>query len=169
MEIDLKICKVRPWQWKDKESLVYYADNKNIWINLRDRFPSPYSETDADSWLKLVVDKKPVTEFAIEVDDKAVGGIGFVPNDDVHRLQAEIGYWLGEEYWGRGIATASIKAVSEYAFAEFKLIRLYASVFEWNIASSRVLEKAGYNFEGRLKKSIIKDGKIIDQLVYAKV
>jgi RimJ/RimL family protein N-acetyltransferase len=169
MEADLKICKIRPWQWKDKEALIQYANNRKIWINLRDRFPNPYTETDAENWLKMITSKKPVTEFAIEADGKAIGGIGFIPNDDVNRLQAEIGYWLAEEYWGRGIATASLKALTEYAFREFKFIRLYANVFEWNPASSRVLEKAGYTFEARLKKSVIKDGKIIDQLIYANV
>jgi RimJ/RimL family protein N-acetyltransferase len=110
---------------------------------------------------------RPETNFAIDVEGNAVGGIGFVLQDDVHRIAAEIGYWLGEPLWGRGIATAALCAVTEYAFATFELRRLYASVFEWNPASCRVLEKAGYSCEGKLKRSVIKDGKTIDQFLYA--
>jgi RimJ/RimL family protein N-acetyltransferase len=101
------------------------------------------------------------------VDDEAVGGIGFTLQQDVAFRSAEIGYWLGEEFWGRGIATEALKAVTEHAFNEYDLCRLYAHVFEWNQASARVLEKAGYEFEGRLRKSVTKDGKTIDQLMYA--
>lgn len=168
MEIDLKCSKLRPWQWSDKESLIFNANNRNIWMNLRDRFPHPYTIKDAEEWLSMMVGVLPLTQFAIDVDNNAVGGIGIILNDDVHCIQAEIGYWLGEEYWGRGIATAALKAVTEYAFCNFELVRIYASIFEWNPASARVLEKAGFEFEARLKKSIIKDGKIIDQLVFAK-
>ena len=100
---------------------------------------------------------------------EAVGGIGFTPQHDVERRSAEIGYWLAEEFWGRGIATEALIAVTEYAFANFDLCRLYAHVFDWNGASARVLEKAGYEFEGRLKKSVTKNGQIIDQLMYAKI
>jgi len=115
----------------------------------------------------MVVGVTPVTSFAIALDDEAVGGIGFTVQNDVAHRSAEIGYWLGEQFWGRGIATEALTAVTEYAFKNFDLCRLYAHVFEWNPASARVLEKAGYDFEGRLKKSVTKNGQTIDQLMYA--
>lgn len=167
MEINLTTCNIRSWAWKDLASIVRHANNRKVWINLRDRFPHPYTVSDARSWLQSANEQRPETNFAIVVDDEAVGGIGFTLQQDVAFRSAEIGYWLGEEFWGRGIATEALKAVTEHAFNEYDLCRLYAHVFEWNQASARVLEKAGYEFEGRLRKSVTKDGKTIDQLMYA--
>lgn len=158
---------MRSWEWRDRDAIVRHANNRKVSINLRDRFPYPYTARDARNWLDMVVDSKPETNFAIDVGEEAVGGIGFTPQHDVERRSAEIGYWLGEPFWGRGIATEALIAVTEYAFANFDLCRLYAHVFDWNAASARVLEKAGYKFEGRLKKSVTKDGQTIDQLMYA--
>ena len=169
MNLKLKTCTVRSWEWRDRDAIVRHANNRNVSINLRDRFPYPYTARDARNWLDVVVDAKPVTNFAIDVAGEAVGGIGFTPQHDVERRSAEIGYWLGEPFWGRGIATEALIAVTEYAFANFDLCRLYAHVFDWNRASARVLEKAGYEFEGRLRKSVTKDGQTIDQLMYAKI
>src|SRR5439155_25343409 len=135
---------------------------------LRDRFPYPYTIADARNYLKANLKKKPETNFAIVADGNAVGSIGILLNDDVYRKSAEIGYWLGEEYWGRGIATRALSAITDYAISNYDLCRLYASVFEWNTASMRVLAKAGYTFEGRLRRAVIKDGKIIDQFLFAK-
>jgi len=163
----LKTCTVRSWEWRDRDALVRHANNKKVSINLRDRFSYPYTVRDARNWLDMVVDEKPETSFAIDVAGEAVGGIGFTPQHDVARRSAEIGYWLGEPFWGRGIATEALVAVTDYAFANFDLCRLYAHVFDWNGASARVLEKAGYVFEGRLRKSVTKDGQTIDQLMYA--
>jgi RimJ/RimL family protein N-acetyltransferase len=160
---------VRSWEWRDRESLVRHANNRKVWINLRDRFPHPYTQADARNWLDMVVGITPETNFAIVLDDEAVGGVGFTVQNDVGYRSAEIGYWLGEEFWGRGIATEALKAVTEYAFANYDLCRLYAHVFDWNPASARVLEKACYQFEGRLKKSVTKNGQTIDQLMYAMV
>ena len=111
----------------------------------------------------------PERAFAIEIGDEAVGAISVTPKDDVQVRVGEIGYWLGEPFWGRGIATAAVKLVTEYAFADLDLMRIQGSVFEWNLASGRVLEKAGYQLEGRLRKSIFKDGRVIDSLIYARV
>lgn len=169
MEWKLTSCTVRSWEWRDREAIVRHANNRNVWLNLRDRFPHPYTHADARNWLEMVVGVRPENSFAIAVDDEAVGGIGFTVQHDVAHRSAEIGYWLGEEYWGRGIATQALIAVTDYAFANYDLCRMYAHVFEWNPASARVLEKAGYEFEGRLKKSVTKDGKTIDQLMYAVV
>jgi RimJ/RimL family protein N-acetyltransferase len=160
---------VRSWEWRDREAIVRQANNRNVWINLRDRFPHPYTHADARNWLDSVVGISPETNFAIAVDDEAVGGIGFTVQPDVGVRSAEIGYWLGEEFWGRGIATEALIAVTDYAFKNYDLCRLYAHVFEWNPGSARVLEKAGYEFEGRLKKSVTKNGQTIDQLMYAMV
>jgi [ribosomal protein S5]-alanine N-acetyltransferase len=169
MEIVLPSCVVRSWVWKDRDAIVYHANNRNVWINLRDRFPHPYTRNDARNWLEMVIGTKPETNFAIAVAEEAVGGIGFSIQPDVGYRSAEIGYWLGEEFWARGITTEALNAVSDYAFANHDLCRLFAHVFEWNIASARVLEKAGYQLEGRLRKSVTKDKQTIDQLMYAKV
>ncbi len=169
MEIVLPLCKVRSWQRRDRESLVRHANNRNVWINLRNRFPYPYTNADAENFFSIVVGHEPETSFAIEVNGQAVGGIGFSPLVDEEYRSAEIGYWLGEEFWGRGITTEVLIAVTEYAFSHFDLSRLFAHVFEWNVASARVLEKAGYQFEGRLRKSVTKDYQTIDRLLYAKV
>lgn len=169
MEFKLRRCTVRSWEWRDRAAIVRHANNRKVWINLRDRFPYPYTHADARNWLESLVGFHPETNFAIAVDDQAVGGIGFTVQHDVGYRSAEIGYWLGEEFWGRGIATEALIAVTEHAFANYDVCRLYAHVFDWNAASARVLEKAGYAFEGRLKKSVTKDGQTIDQLMYAMV
>jgi len=168
MEIVLPTCLVRSWTWQDCDALVHHANNRNVWINLRDRFPHPYTRGDARRWLEIAIDLKPETNFAIAVGDQAVGAIGFSPQADVGYRSAEIGYWIGEQFWGRGIASDALKAVTDHAFASFDLNRLYAHVFEWNVASARVLEKAGYELEGRLRKSVTKDGKTVDQFLYAR-
>jgi RimJ/RimL family protein N-acetyltransferase len=167
MEIDLTTCKIRSWDWKDLASIARHANNRKVWINLRDGFPHPYTVADARNWLKIVTEYQPETNFAIVIDDEAVGGIGFTLQLDVAYRSAEVGYWLGQEYWGRGIATQALIAITDHAFSAHDLCRLYAHVFEWNHASARVLEKAGYLFEGRLRKSVTKDGQTIDQLMYA--
>lgn len=169
MEFKLTSCTVRSWDWRDRDSLVRHANNRNVWINLRDRFPHPYTLADARFWLEMVVGMKPETNFAITVDDEAVGGVGYTVQPDVGHRSAEIGYWLGEEFWSRGIATEALIAVTEHAFSTSDICRLYAHVFEWNPASARVLEKAGYAFEGRLRKSVTKNGQTIDQLMYAAI
>lgn len=144
-----------------------HANDREVWINLRDRFPHPYTTADARAWLQFVEQTVPQTSFAIAVETEAVGGIGIILNDDVFRRSAEIGYWLGRQYWGRGIATAAVRATTAWAFASFDLRRIYAGVFDGNPASARVLEKAGYTLEGRLRRSVFKDGKTLDQLLYA--
>ncbi len=167
MRLVLGNCEVRSWRSSDAESIVPHANNRQIWINLRDAFPHPYSVEDARKFLKRVRAMDPETFFAIDVDGEAVGSIGFRQHDDVERCSAEIGYWLGESYWGRGITTAALRAVTGYAVRTLGLTRVYAVPFENNQASFRVLEKAGYLCEGRMRRSAIKDGKVVDQLMYA--
>lgn len=160
---------LRPWRRGDEESLVQYANNRNIWINLDDLFPFPYTMEDARMWIQHCVVEKPARHFAIVVRGQAVGGIGILLKEGIRRKTAEIGYWLGEEYWNRGITTEAVKAVTEYVFSNFDICRIQATVFSLNIASGRVLEKAGYTLEASMKKGIIKDGSIIDELIYAVV
>ncbi|HYC31822.1 MAG TPA: GNAT family protein [Gemmatimonadales bacterium] len=169
MELPLEGCRVRSWRPEDAASLARHADNRNVWLNVRDWFPHPYTRADAVAWLQHLRESPPETQFAIEVDGEAAGGIGFFLQHDVERRSAEIGYWLGERHWNRGLMTRVVGAVTDYGFATFDLIRIYARVFSWNPASCRVLEKAGYRLEGRLRRAVVKDGHVLDQLVYAKV
>lgn len=162
-ELTLKYCSVRDWRPTDADSLVLHANNIKVWRNLHDAFPLPYTRADAESWIQ----QTSPTHFAIAVDGNAVGGIGLHPGTDVHRRTAAIGYWLGEAFWGRGIATEAVRAVTKYAFATFDFVRLEAHVFEWNLASARVLEKAGYTREARLRKRVTKEGRTVDSFLYA--
>jgi RimJ/RimL family protein N-acetyltransferase len=163
----LEKCAVRSLREEDAPSLARYADNRNVWINLRDRFPHPYTLADAEGFIERNLAADPETVFAIEVDGEAVGGIGYGLQKDVERLTAEIGYWLGEPFWNRGIMTEALIAVTAHAICSHGLVRLYGTPFEWNDASVRVLEKAGYRREGRLSRAAVKDGRIIDLLLYA--
>jgi len=167
MELIIGDYKIRSWSWQDRAALVRHANNRGVSINLRDSFPYPYTDGDAKHWLRFACDQRPETHFAIANPEEAIGGIGLVRQSDVNRISAEIGYWLGEPFWGRGIASRAVRALTEYAFANFNLLRIYAWVFEWNPASARVLEKAGYRREGRLRQSVIKNGQVIDQFLYA--
>lgn len=169
MRLDLGDYCVRPFTAADADALVRYANNRAVWLTLRDRFPHPYTAADAAAFLRLATAQQPPCDLAIATADEAIGGIGLQRQTDVHRLTAEIGYWLGEPFWGRGIATRAVRAVSEWAFATLDLERLYACVFATNPASARVLDKAGYRFEGRLRRAVVKDGRVLDQLVYAAV
>lgn len=165
--LSLSTCTVRSWEPADLESLVRCANNRKIWLSLRDRFPHPYTRRNGQDFIKLARQMVPETFFAIAVNGAAVGGIGFVMGQDVERVSAETGYWLGEPYWGRGIATEALMALTRYAVEHHELTRLFALPFADNLASCRVLEKAGYVLEGRLRRSAIKDGEIKDQLQYA--
>jgi ribosomal-protein-alanine N-acetyltransferase len=167
MDLRLARCEVRSWRETDAPSLAAHANNRNVWINLRDAFPHPYSLDDAHAFIRMALAKSPATFFAIVVEGAAVGGIGYTLHEDVERLSAEIGYWLGEAYWGRGIVTEALTAVTDHAVRSHGLTRVYAVPYEWNAASCRVLEKAGYVFEGRMRRSAIKDGRVLDQLLYA--
>ena len=167
MEIDCGICKVRSWRLEDADALVRHANNRKIWLNLRDRFPYPYSRRDAETYLKHVVMMQPEINFAIDLAGEAVGGLGFVPGTDVERHSAEVGYWLGESVWGRGIATAALNGSTSYAIAAYGLWRVFAVPFSENAASIRVLEKAGFVREGLMRRSAVKDGRILDQVLYA--
>ena len=158
---------LREQQLTDKSSLAKNANNINVWNNVRDYFPNPYTEADAEQFIgNTLLKPKPLTDFAIVFGGNAVGGIGVVPQTDVERIAIEIGYWLGEDYWNKGIMTNAVKQMVGYAFENFPVMKIYAPVFEFNNASKKVLEKAGFTLEAILKKSAIKNGQVIDLYYY---
>ncbi|NOY43152.1 MAG: GNAT family N-acetyltransferase [Planctomycetes bacterium] len=167
MLIKLETCRIRSLEEADVTSLAYFANNRKVWRNLRDAFPHPYCEEDARQFIARVKSEPRETHFSIEVDGHAVGVIGVRLQEDVEIATAELGYWLGEPYWGQGLMTSIVRAFSEHAIREFALNRLEAMVFAWNPGSARVLEKAGYRQEGLLKRSAVKDGEVIDRFLYA--
>jgi len=167
MQLILKRCTVRPWRLDDAESVARHANNRKIWLGIRDCFPHPSTIQDAREFLQRAVSERPEMKFCVEIEDAAVGGIGVHPGD-VHRYRATVGYWLGEQFWGRGIMTEVLTAVTDFCFKNFPLHRISAEVFSNNPASSRVLEKAGFTFEGRLKNDVLKVGKLLDSLLYAR-
>jgi ribosomal-protein-alanine N-acetyltransferase len=167
VRLDCGNCVVRDWVTVDKAALLRMANNRNVWRNLTHRFPHPYTEADADSWLARRAQTVVSTNWAIEADGQAVGGIGADPGEGVYAKTARFGYWLGEAFWGRGIMTAAVRATTRHIFDHFDLVRLEAPVFEWNPPSMRVLEKCGFVREGVLRRSVEKDGQIIDAVIYA--
>ena len=167
VSIECDLCIIRSWQRGDEQTLAYHANNKAIWLNLRDGFPHPYTIADAHQWIEHNVGAYPETTFAITVGGEAIGGIGLVLQNDIERCSAEVGYWIGQTYWGRGIVTAALKSITHYAFDTFALTRLYAVPFLRNPASIKVLEKAGYQCEGIMRRSAIKDGQVVDQALFA--
>jgi ribosomal-protein-alanine N-acetyltransferase len=167
MELELSGCRIRSWRDGDQSSLARHANDVQVWRNVRDHFPHPYTVADADAWIAKVVGHVPETQFAIEVNGEVAGGVGLMLQEDVARHSAEIGYWLGQAYWGRGLMTEVVRCMTSWGFTSLDLYRVYALVFEWNPASRRVLEKAGYILEGRLRKAALKDGQLLDQFAYA--
>jgi [ribosomal protein S5]-alanine N-acetyltransferase len=160
---------LRRWRPNDLDPLVRYADNFNVWRNLRDRFPYPYTRAHGEEWLARQAQvREPLMNFAIDLDGDFAGGIGFERYPDINRLTAEIGYWVAEPFWGRGLATLALQQATDYAFHHFDFERIQATVFAWNAASARVLEKAGYQLEARLRRNVIKDGTITDTLMYVR-
>jgi RimJ/RimL family protein N-acetyltransferase len=160
---------VRDWCLDDVPALARHANNRRVWSNLRDRFPHPYTEREAELWIRHCLRTVPTTDFAIDLAGEAVGGIGVVPQQDVERISAELGYWLAEPHWGQGVMTAAVSAFAPWALDHYRLERLYASVFEFNAPSARVLERAGFVREARMRRAAIKEGRVIDQLLYARV
>jgi RimJ/RimL family protein N-acetyltransferase len=167
MLLELSRCTIRPPRLEDAPSIARHANNRKVWRNLRDLLPHPYSEDDATTFIAMVLSQERPTSFIIEVGGAAVGVIGVRLRDDIQRINAELGYWLGEEYWGRGILSEAIPAFTRWAMKEFNLLRVEAMVFCWNPASARVLEKSGFVREATLRRSAIKDGDVIDRWLYA--
>jgi RimJ/RimL family protein N-acetyltransferase len=168
MQLVLKQCIIRPWRMDDAESLAKHANNRKVWLALRDLFPHPYRMEDAHQFLQRAIGEQPTTKFGIEINGLAIGGIGVRLGQDVNRHTATVGYWLAEGFWGRGIMTEAVAAFTDFCFEDFSLRRISAQVFANNPASGRVLEKAGFVFEARLKNNIVKDGVLLDSLMYAR-
>ena len=159
---------VREWQDEDASELCLQANDRRVSRNLRDAFPYPYGIEDAVAFIAMARKKSPPTFFAIEVDRCVAGGIGYTLHRDVERVSAEVGYWIGYEFWGRGIATAALRAITRHAFrAHGEIRRLYAVPFATNPASARVLQKAGYAYEGTMRQAVVKEGQVLDQWMYA--
>jgi [ribosomal protein S5]-alanine N-acetyltransferase len=160
---------LRPWQKEDAQALAAIANNRQVWDNVRDYFPTPYTVLDAEQWLESIRTIHPVQNFAILYQGRIAGNIGIVPKDDVYRMNVEIGYFVGEEFWGKGIATEATRLLVEYIKQEFNVVRIYAEVFETNKASMRVLQKCGFYLEGIRRKAVIKNGVIMDDYVWVKL
>ena len=169
MELVGRLATLRPWRQADASSLVKYANNPNVARQLRDRFPHPYTAADARQFIQAIAQARPTTTFAIVAGGEAVGGVGFSPGADVERYSAEVGYWLGEPFWGRGIMVEAVQLVSAYAFGTCGMLRLFALPFADNAQSIRVLEKAGYTREAILRSSSVKNSAVRDQALYALV
>lgn len=163
------ICKIRTWQLTDAGNLAAALSNPKVQDNLRDGLPYPYTEQDGIAFISemLSADENETFAFAITADDKAIGSIGVFRQGNIHRQTAELGYYIAEEYWGKGIATEAIKQTCNHVFAKSDILRIYAEPFAHNTASCRALEKAGFQCEGTLRNNAVKNGKIVDMKMYA--
>jgi [ribosomal protein S5]-alanine N-acetyltransferase len=170
MHLVLDGCELRPFRSSDAGSLAVHANDRGVWQQLRDLFPHPYTRADADAFITHVSTTGVHRALAVVVDGAAVGGIGYTLQSDVERVSSEIGYWIGRAFWGRGLMTRIVQAFAPAVFERHsELRRLYALPFATNAASARVLEKAGFVLEGRLRQAVIKDGQVLDQLVYGRL
>ncbi len=169
MELKLSKSTLRPFVKSDAESIAYHGNNVAIYNNMRDVFPHPYTQDDANNWIAKNLEPSSNIILAIEVEGKAIGSIAILPKEDVSRLTAEIGYWIGEVHWGKGIATEAVTAIVDYTFENTDLVRIFGIVFHPNKASAAVLENAGFRFEGTQRSAVYKNSEILDALVYAVV
>lgn len=164
-------ARIRKWSLSDAAGLALAVSNKKVQDNLRDGLPYPYTEQDAARYIQamLSADKDETFAFAVTADDKAIGSIAVFRQDNIHRRSAEVGYYIAEDYWGKGIMTEAVKQICAYVFEHSDIIRIFAEPFADNTASCRVLEKAGFQLEGILRSNAVKNGKIIDMKMYARI
>ena len=162
-------CRIRKWELSDAKDLAAALSNKKVQDNLRDGLPYPYTEQDGKEFISamLSADESETFAFAITVDNMVIGSIGIFRQGNIHRQTAELGYYIAEEYWGKGIMTEAVKQICEYVFDNSDIIRIYAEPFAYNIASCRVLEKVGFQYEGTLRSNAVKNGKVIDMEMYS--
>lgn len=158
--------KLRAFRISDKEALAGLCNNKKVWDNLRDYIPHPYTSHDAENFIASCQEEDPQLTFAIEYKECFAGCIGLVPQKDVYRFSAEVGFWLGEPFWGQGLATLAARQMVDYGFRQLGMVRIYAGVFDSNKASQRTLEKAGFKFEGVNEKAVFKNGQWKDEYRY---
>lgn len=159
---------IRPWKREDAGTLAAICNNKKIWLNVRDRFPHPYTVGNAIEWIAFTSNQKPVQNMAITWHGKVAGSIGVMPKDDVYRKSIEIGYFVAEEFWGKGIASEAVALLLKYIQKHFDVFRVYAEVFNYNIASMRVLEKNGFHLEGIRERAVVKNNVVMDDHVWVK-
>ena len=161
---------LRPWEdaWRDgdRERMVALADEHDVWAQLRDRFPHPYTPEDAEGWVALQSGQHPPTQFAVCDEAGPIGAIGLETREADYRHSAELGYWLGKPFWGRGIMTGAVRLLVVYGFEGLGLLRIDAHVKSGNPASARVLEKAGFRREGVLRKAALKEGELVDHILF---
>ena len=162
-------CRIRKWELSDAKDLAAALSNKKVQDNLRDGLPYPYTEQDGKEFISamLSADENETFAFAITVDNMVIGSIGIFRQGNIHRQTAELGYYIAEEYWGKGIMTEAVKQICKYVFANSDIIRIYAEPFGEYIASCRVLEKVGFQYEGTLRSNAVKNGKVIDMEMYS--
>jgi len=160
--------KLRKWNEADLDSLVKYANNSNVAKWLTNAFPHPYTREDGKAYLSMIANDNPTKVFAIEVNNEAVGSIGIFPQSDIHEKSAEMGYWLAEGYWGKGIMPKAIDEITKYGFRTFDIVRIFARPFSTNLNSQRVLEKSGFILEAKLKSALFKNGEFLDEMIYTK-
>lgn len=163
------IVKIRKWRIEDAADLASALSNKKVQDNLRDGLPYPYREQDGKEFIlgMLSADENDTFAFAITVNEKVIGSIGAFRQTNIHSKTAELGYYIAEEYWGKGIMTEAVKQLCSYVFSNSDIIRIYAEPFAYNIGSQRVLEKAGFQYEGTLRRNAVKNGKVLDMKMYA--
>lgn len=157
---------IRSFTKKDIKSLPALCNNRKIWNNVRDYFPHPYTEKDAEDYVSFCLNQRPTQNFAIILDGELVGSIGVIIQSDVYSHSGEIGFWIAEKYWGKGIATKAVKLIIKYAFEELNLKRVFASVFDFNKASQKVMEKCGFQLECIAQKAYVKNAVIGDEYRY---
>ena len=164
-------CKIRRWELSDARDLAAALSNKKIQDNLRDGLPYPYTEQDGKEFISamLAANENDTFAFAITVNGKVIGSIGAFRQTNIHNKTAELGYYIAEEYWGKGIMTVAVKQLCDYVFSNTDIIRIYAEPFAYNIASCRVLEKAGFQYEGTLRSNALKNGNVFDMKMYSKL
>ena len=160
---------LRDWTAKDAAAFQKYANNLEIWRNMRDEFPYPCTQLDAEGWIAQALNRTDGLYLAIANDQEAVGAISLLIHNDIRRYSGVLSYWIGQPFWEQGLATAAIASISDYALTKLNLVRLYAKVFSTNLASIRALEKNGFEQEGYFRKGVYKEGQFLDQVLYAKV
>lgn len=160
---------IRTWTLEDLPNLLLYANNINVWNNMRNYFPYPYTEEIGKAWLEETVKAVPMVNLAIDFDGQAIGGIGLILNSDVYVMSAELSYWIGEPFWGQGIVTEAVRQMVEYTFYYYDVVRLYSEVFETNKSSMRVLEKNGFYLEGVRRKAVLKNSILMDDYIWVKL
>lgn len=163
--------RLRAWTLEDAPALAKLINNKKVQDNLRDGLPFPYGEEDAKAFLSAVLASDPDQNlaFAIEADGELIGSISATRCANIHFRTAELGYYLGEPYWGKGFATEAVRQICDYIYRNTDIIRIFAEPFAYNTASCRVLEKAGFQLEGLLRSNAVKNGRILDMKMYARI